>query len=125
KVLLSRTIPRLVIICIRGTSISICGQIKQQLSQYNFVSPTTAGTLYSARFGLLVSMMVFTSAGSLQKIFVSFIFALLGTFIFMKLLEKIQFKDAIFIPLVGLMFGNIINSVSTFFAYKNDLIQNT
>src|SRR5699024_10556393 len=29
-----------------------------------------------------------------------------------------------FIPLVGLMFGNIINSVSTFFAYQNDLIQN-
>src|SRR5699024_11025911 len=25
---------------------------------------------------------------------------------------------------VGLMFGNIINSLSTFFAYKNDLIQN-
>src|SRR5699024_465474 len=35
-----------------------------------------------------------------------------------------KFKDAIFIPLVGLMFGNIINSLSTFFAYKNDLIQN-
>src|SRR5699024_12816040 len=32
--------------------------------------------------------------------------------------------DAIFIPLVGLMFGSIINSVSTFFAYRNDLIQN-
>src|SRR5699024_1529135 len=42
----------------------------------------------------------------------------------MKILEKIKFKDAIFIPLVGLMFGNIINSLSTFFAYKNDLIQN-
>src|SRR5690625_6837638 len=55
---------------------------------------------------------------------ISFVFALAGTFIFMKILEKVKFKDAIFIPLVGLMFGNIINSVSTFFAYKNDLIQN-
>src|SRR5699024_2268981 len=124
QILLTSRIPRLVSICIAGMSMSICGQIMQQLSQNKFVSPTTAGTLDSARFGLLVSMMVFTSAGPLQKIFVSFIFALLGTFIFMKLLEKIQFKDAIFIPLVGLMFGNIINSVSTFFAYKNDLIQN-
>src|SRR5699024_3376144 len=41
-----------------------------------------------------------------------------------KILEKIKFKDAIFILLVGIMFGNIINSLSTFFAYKNDLIQN-
>ncbi len=42
----------------------------------------------------------------------------------MKILEKIKFKDAVFIPLVGLMFGNIISSVATFLAYKNDLIQN-
>src|SRR5699024_5001499 len=59
-----------------------------------------------------------------QKMTISFLFALLGTFIFMKVLEKIQFKNAIFIPLVGLMFGSIIDSASTFFAYKNDLIQN-
>src|SRR5690625_7860752 len=68
--------------------------------------------------------MVFTAASPLQKMLVSFAFALAGTFIFMKILEKVQFKDAIFIPLVGLMFGSIIGSISTFFAYKNDLIQN-
>ena len=42
----------------------------------------------------------------------------------MKILEKVKFKDAVFIPLVGLMFGNIVSSITTFFAYKNDLIQN-
>lgn len=42
----------------------------------------------------------------------------------MKILERIKFKDTIFIPLVGLMFGNIISSITTFFAYKNDVIQN-
>src|SRR5690625_6225917 len=68
--------------------------------------------------------MVFTGANPLQKMLVSFVFALLGTFVFMQILERIKFKDAIFIPLVGLVFGNIINSTSTFFAYKNDLIQN-
>src|SRR5690625_6966942 len=55
---------------------------------------------------------------------VSFVFALLGTFLFMSVLERIKFKDAIFIPLVGLMFGNIISSISTFLAYRHDLIQN-
>jgi iron complex transport system permease protein len=38
-------------------------------------------------------------------------------------LEKIKFKNSIFIPLVGLMLGNIISSIGTFFAYKHDLIQ--
>lgn len=123
-VLVVSRIPRLVSILIAGASMSVCGLIMQQLSHNKFVSPTTAGTLDSARLGVLVSLMIFTTASPLQKMLVSFIFALLGTFIFMKVLEKIKFKDAIFIPLVGLMFGNIISSISTFFAYRHDLIQN-
>lgn len=124
EVLLISRLPRLVSILIAGASMSIAGLIMQQLSKNKFVSPTTAGTLDSARFGVLVSLMLFTSATAIQKILVSFFFALLGTFIFMKILEKIKFKDAVFIPLVGLMFGSIIDSLGTFFAYKNDLIQN-
>lgn len=103
---------------------SIVGLIMQQLSRNRFVSPTTAGTLDSARLGILVSMMIFTAASPLQKMLVAFVFALLGTLLFMKILEKVKFKDAVFIPLIGLMLGNIISSISTFFAYQNDLIQN-
>ena len=124
QVLLISRVPRLLSILIAGMSMSICGLIMQQLSRNKFVSPTTSGTLDSARLGILVSLMIFTSASPLQKMLVSFVFALIGTFIFMKILEKVKFKDAIFIPLVGLMFGSIISSISTFFAYKNDLIQN-
>ncbi|MEW9675203.1 ABC transporter permease [Lentibacillus sp. L22] len=124
EVLVISRLPRLVSILIAGMSMSICGLIMQQLSKNKFVSPSTAGTLDSARLGILVSMMIFTSATQLEKMLVSFAFALLGTLVFMKILEKVKFKDAIFIPLIGLMFGNIISSVSTFFAYQNNLIQN-
>jgi len=124
QVLLISRVPRLFSILIAGMSMSICGLIMQQLSRNKFVSPTTAGTLDAARLGILVSLMVFTAASPLQKMFVSFLFALAGTFIFMKILEKVKFKDAIFIQLVGLMFVIIISSISTFFAYRNDLIQN-
>ena len=55
---------------------------------------------------------------------IAFVFALAGNFLFMKILERIKFNDAIFIPLVGLMLGNIVSSVATFIAYKYDLIQN-
>lgn len=41
----------------------------------------------------------------------------------MKILEQVKFKDTIFIPLVGLMFGGIVSSATTFFAYRYDLIQ--
>jgi iron complex transport system permease protein len=117
-------IPRLISIIIAGMGLSICGLIMQQLTRNKFVSPTTAGTMDSARFGVLVALMIFGSASPLMQMSVAFIFALLGTFIFMKILEKIRFKDPIFIPLVGLMFGNVVGSITTFFAYKNDLIQN-
>ncbi|PPA70903.1 ABC transporter permease [Jeotgalibacillus proteolyticus] len=123
-ILLASRIPRLVSILLAGASISVCGLIMQQLTRNKFVSPTTAGTMDSARLGVLVSLMVFTSASPLQKMSIAFLFALLGTFIFMKILDRIKFKDVIFVPLVGLMFGNIISSITTFFAYKEDLIQN-
>src|SRR5690625_1425927 len=59
--------PRLISILIAGASMSISGLIMQQLSQNKFVSPTTAGTLDSARLGILVAIMVFTGANPLQK----------------------------------------------------------
>ncbi|RXI97751.1 ABC transporter permease [Anaerobacillus alkaliphilus] len=116
--------PRLISIIIAGVSLSICGLIMQQLTRNKFVSPTTAGTMDSARLGVLVALLLFASASPFQKMLVAFVFALAGTFIFMKILDKIKFKDAIFIPLVGIMFGNIIGSITTFFAYRYDLIQN-
>ncbi|MEC0242134.1 ABC transporter permease [Paenibacillus dokdonensis] len=124
QVLWVSRLPRLVSIIIAGVSMSIIGLIMQQLTRNKFVSPTTAGTMDSARFGILVAMMLFSNATTLEKILVAFVFALLGTFIFMRILDKVKFKDTIFIPLVGLMFGNIVSSITTFFAYKNDLIQN-
>lgn len=123
RILLISRIPRLISIIIAGVSLSIAGLIMQQLSRNKFVSPTTAGTMDSARLGILVAMLVFTSASPLEKMIVSFFFALLGTFLFMKILEKIKFKDAIFIPLVGLMFGSIISSITIFVGLKYDLIQ--
>ncbi|GAF66279.1 ABC transporter permease protein [Bacillus sp. TS-2] len=122
--LLHSRLPRLISIIIAGSSMAICGLIMQQLTRNKFVSPTTAGTMDSASLGIMVSMLMFASATMMQKMIVSFLFALVGTFIFMKILDRIKFKNIIFVPLVGLMFGNIVGSITTFFAYSNDLIQN-
>ncbi|MDM1544338.1 ABC transporter permease [Ignatzschineria indica] len=122
-ILISR-IPRLITILIAGASLSISGLIMQKLSQNAFVSPTTAGTMESARLGILVAILLFAGASPLVKMGLAFLFALLGTFLFMKILNRIRYKDVVFVPLVGLMFGGIIGSISTFIAYKHDLIQN-
>ncbi|PIH05988.1 ABC transporter permease [Clostridium combesii] len=123
KVLLISRIPRLISIIVVGVSMSIAGLIMQQISRNKFVSPDTASTIDSAKLGVLVALMIFPSATLTEKMIVSFIFSLLGTFLFMKILKKIKIKNSIFIPLVGIMLGNIIDSITTFFAYKYDLIQ--
>ena len=117
-------IPRLMAILLAGAGMSIAGLIMQSLSRNKFVSPTTAGTLDETRLGILMSMLFFTNATYFQKISFAFIFALAGTFLFMQILNRIKFKDAVFIPLIGLMFGNILSSITTFFAYRADIIQN-
>lgn len=116
-------IPRLVSIIIAGVSMSIVGLIMQQLTRNKFVSPTTAGTMDSASFGIMVSLLLFSAAGPLAKIAVAFVCSLAGTYIFMQIMDRVKYKDTIFIPLVGLMFGGIVSSATTFFAYKYNLIQ--
>lgn len=124
QIFLISRLPRLVAIILAGAGMSIAGLIMQSLSRNKFVSPTTAGTLDATRLGILVSMLLFANASMLEKMTVAFVFALAGTLLFMQILSRIKFKDAIFIPLVGLMFGNILSSITTFFAYKADVIQN-
>ncbi|HEB9305280.1 TPA: ABC transporter permease [Campylobacter coli] len=122
-VLLTR-IPRLIAILLTGMSLSICGLIMQQLTQNKFVSPTTAGTMDCAKLGILISLIFFAGASFFTQALIASIFALLGSFIFIQILRKIKLKDVIFVPLIGLMFGGIINAITTFFAYALNYIQN-
>ncbi|MBS4030665.1 MAG: ABC transporter permease [Clostridiales bacterium] len=124
QILLISRIPRLVSIIVAGVSMSMAGLIMQQLTRNKFVSPTTAATVDSARLGILVSLLLFSSFSSFTKMVVSFMFALAGTFLFIKIIKSVRFKDKIFIPLVGIMLGNIIDSITTFFAYRYELVQN-
>ncbi|EHH1452014.1 ABC transporter permease [Campylobacter coli] len=124
EIILLTRIPKLIAILLTGMSLSICGLIMQQLTQNKFVSPTTAGTMDCAKFGILISLIFFTGASFFTQALIASIFALLGSFIFIQILRKIKLKDVIFVPLIGLMFGGIINAITTFFAYALNYIQN-
>lgn len=117
-------LPRLISIIVAGMGMSIAGLIMQQISRNKFVSPTTAATVDSAKLGILISMILINDSSSIKKMLIAFIFAIGGTFLFMEILKRIKFKNAIFIPLIGMMLGNIIDSITTFFAYRFDLVQN-
>jgi iron complex transport system permease protein len=123
EVMLISRVPRLLSILVAGVGMSISGVIMQQISNNKFVSPSTAATVDSAQLGVLFSMIIFTSASIFEKMILSFIFSVTGTFIFMTILKKIKIKNIIFIPLVGIMLGNVIGSITDFFAYRFNLNQ--
>ena len=124
QILLISRLPRLIAIIVAGVGLSISGLIMQQISKNKFVSPTTAATADFAKLGILFCIMIIPGATIMQKMIISFIFAGIGTILFMKMIKAIKIKNIIFIPLIGMMLGKIIGSITTFFAYKYDLVQN-
>lgn len=124
QIFLDSRVPRLVSILIAGASLSICGLVMQQLSRNRFVSPTTAGTMDSARLGILLAILLFPGASMLLKTAIAVLVSFIGSLLFMSILSRLKFKDTIFVPLVGMMFGNVISSITAFIAYQQDLLQN-
>lgn len=117
-------IPRTLALLLSGAGISIAGFIMQQLAQNKFVSPTTAGSLDAAKLGILVGLLWFPQASLLLKITLSLVFCFGAGLIFILLVKRLKVKDIILIPLIGIMFGNILNAMATFFAVKYNIVQN-
>lgn len=117
-------LPRTLSLVLAGATLSMCGLVMQQLTQNKFVSPTTAGTMDAARLGMVFVLLFFPQAHVLTKVSIAFCFAFLGTLVFFLLTRFLPGKNPLMLPLVGVMFGNILGSGATFLAYEHNLIQN-
>lgn len=123
QVLLISRIPRTLALVLAGAAISVAGLIMQMLARNRFVEPSTAGTVESAGLGLLVVTIFAPDWPLLAKMLVAAGFALAGTALFMRLLSAIPLRSPLVVPLVGIMLGGVIGSVTAFFAYRFDLLQ--
>lgn len=118
-------IPRTAALILAGVGMSISGVIMQQMTQNKFVAPTTAGTLEAAKMGLLIFLIFIPTAGAALKMLFAFLFTFIASLIFLAIVRKIRYRNVVFVPLVGLMFGGIIGSISTFFAVRMNIVQDT
>jgi iron complex transport system permease protein len=123
QVLLISRVPRTLALILAGASMSIAGLIMQMLTRNRFVEPSTAGTIESAGLGILVATMLFPGIPVMGKMAIAAVFALLGTALFMRLLRAVPARSALVVPLVGIMLGGVISAVTTFVAYRYDLLQ--
>ncbi|WP_253195967.1 ABC transporter permease [Gemella sp. zg-570] len=124
QILLLSRIPRLMSIIVTASILSINGLVMQTMANNKFVSPSTTGVMDWCKLGVLVVLLFFHDAGSLLKISVALIFGMFGSFFFMKLIRIIKTRDNLLVPLIGIMLGGVVGSISSFFAFKFDLIQN-
>lgn len=123
EIFLISRLPRLLAILCTGIGMSVAGLIMQQLCMNKFVSPTTGATISSAQFGILLALLFMPSSTIWGRAVFSFAFAILGTWIFVWFIQRIQFKDVVMVPLVGIMFGNVIGGVTNYLAYKYEMTQ--
>ncbi len=116
-------LPRLLAILCTGMGMSVAGLIMQQLCMNKFVSPTTGATIASAKFGILIALLFVPNSTLWGRAILSFALALIGTWIFVGFIQRIRFKDTVMVPLVGIMFGNIVTGVTSYLAFRYDMTQ--
>ena len=95
----------------------------QLLTQNKFVEPTTTGTTEWAGLGLLVALYFIPNSSLTVRMIVAVIFAFIGTMVFFLFLRKVTLKSSLVVPIIGIMLGAVISSISTFFAMKTDMLQ--
>lgn len=123
KIFLLSRIPRLLAILCTGAGMSVSGLIMQQLCMNKFVSPSTGATIQSAQFGILLSLVWIPAVGLWGRVLLAFTMSILGTWVFVWFVQKIQYKNAVLVPLIGIMFGNVLGGITSFIAYKFEVTQ--
>lgn len=123
EIFLISRLPRLLAILCTGIGMSVAGLIMQQLCSNKFVSPTTGATISSAQFGILLALLFMPASTLWSRAIFAFATAILGTWIFVWFIQRIQFKDVVMVPLVGIMFGNVIGGMTNYLAYKYEMTQ--
>lgn len=123
EILLISRLPRLLAILCTGVGMSVAGLMMQQLCMNKFVSPTTGATISSAQFGILLALLFMPGSTLWGRALFAFGAALAGTWIFVWFIQRIPFKDAVMVPLVGIMFNNVISGMTSYLAYKYEMTQ--
>lgn len=122
QVLLISRIPRTLAIVLSGASMAVAGLVMQMVVRNRFVEPSTAGTTESASFGFLVITILAPGWPLMGKMLVAAAFALAGTALFLRILRAVPLRDVLLVPLVGIMLGGIIGAITSFFAYRFELL---
>ncbi|GLJ62672.1 iron ABC transporter permease [Microbacterium barkeri] len=116
-------IPRTIALVLAGAAMAMCGLVMQLLTQNRFVEPTTTGTTEWAGLGLLAVMVLIPDASIFTRMVGAVVAAFVGTMVFFLFLRRVSLRSSLIVPIVGIMLGAVVGSVSMFFALQTDMLQ--
>ncbi|MEN5179900.1 iron complex transport system permease protein [Comamonas sp. 4034] len=123
QVLVASRVPRTLALLLAGSAMAVAGLLMQMLARNHYVEPSTMGTAESAGMGMLVGVLLWPDMPVFAKMGLAAVFALAGTALFLAVLSRIRLRAALIVPLVGLVLSGVIESATTFLAYRFDLMQ--
>ncbi|WP_373819467.1 ABC transporter permease [Glaesserella sp.] len=123
QVLLISRLPRTLAVLLVGATLAVAGMVLQIVLKNRFIEPNMIGATQSAGIGILVASLLFPASALIVKMSIATVSALIGIGIFTLLLHRLPPQQQLLVPLVGIVFGNIIDAIGTFIAYETDSIQ--
>ena len=106
QLMLISRLPRTFAVVLSGASLAVAGMIMQILMKNRFVEPSMVGASQSAALALLLMMLFAPSVAPLLRMSVGAAAAMAGMLL-----------------LVGVIFGGVIESVTLFIAYEQEMMQ--
>lgn len=116
-------LPRTLALILTGASMAIAGMMMQVVLKNRFVEPSMVGATQSAVLGILLTSLYMPTLPLLGKMSVATVMAFGGMMIFMQIIKRLPPTDFLIIPLVGIVFGGIIDSFTLFLAYQTETVQ--
>ncbi|WP_202863271.1 ABC transporter permease [Pararhodobacter aggregans] len=123
EVLLTSRLPRTLALALAGTGLALAGLVLQVLVRNRFVEPSTVGTTESASLGILLVMLLAPGLPVPARMAVAAGFGLAGTGLFLLVLRRVPQRSPLMVPLIGLLLSGVIGAVTTFIAYRTDMLQ--
>ncbi|WP_373746037.1 ABC transporter permease [Neisseria dentiae] len=123
QLMLTSRLPRTFAIVLTGASLAVAGMMMQILMKNRFVEPSMVGASQSAALGLLLMALFFPAAALMVKMSVAAAAGMAGMLVFMLLIRRLPPAAQLMVPLVGIIFGGVIESAAVFIAYETEMLQ--
>ncbi len=116
-------LPRLAALVLTGVGLAVCGVILQHIVRNKFVEPGTTGGLDAAKLGILVSITLLPTAGVPGRMLFALVFCFAASVVYVAVIRRIQFRNTVLVPVIGLMYGSVLSALAEFYAYSNNILQ--